>query len=168
MLCDVCHKIQATVHLTEVVNDQVVEMHICQACAQTKTEELPGQFNLSDFLGGLAGMDEVNFSKRLLKCPACGFSYEEFKKKGRLGCSRCYLTFKQQLLPLLKKIHRSVRHVGKSPKRSAKKSGPVGAIHELPLQRLRERLNQAIKLEEYEEAARLRDEIKKLETKNKE
>ena len=148
MVCDICQKNSATVHLTEIVNDKVVEMHICQACASLKAEELNGQFNISDFLGGLAGAEGLRANKPALKCKSCGFSYEEFKKKGRLGCSRCYSVFKQQLLPLLKKIHSSARHVGKIPGKAR-----PGVSLELDVEELRNRLSRAIKLEEYEEAA---------------
>jgi protein arginine kinase activator len=161
MICDICQKNSATVHLTEIVNDKVVEMHICQACASFKAEELNVQFNISDFLGGLAGTESLRADKQSLRCKSCGFSYEDFKKKGRLGCSRCYSVFKQQLLPLLKKIHSSARHVGKVPGKARQK-----VSLELDVQELRKRLMRAIKLEEYEEAASLRDKIRKLEKKN--
>jgi len=85
MLCDICHKNIATVHLTEIINDKVIEMHICQGCARNKTSELKQQLDISNFLGGLAAQDELPGEKRaLLKCSFCGLAYAEFKKKGRL------------------------------------------------------------------------------------
>ena len=156
MLCDICHKNIATVHLTEIINDKVVEMHICQKCAKEKAEQLQEQLSLSDLLGGLVELEEKK-EKAILRCLRCGLTYEEFKKKGRLGCANCYLTFKEKLFPLLKKIHGATRHIGKSPTSSKRK-----VSLEERLKELRERLERAVKLEEYEEAARLRDEIREL------
>ena len=158
MLCDICGKNKATVHLTEIINEKVVEMHICQACAQSKAEELNEQLNISDFLGGLVETGKFKKKESLVKCASCGLSYEEFKKKGRLGCGSCYVTFRQQLLTLLKKIHSSVSHAGKIPLGVHKRILPKAKNEEL-----RERLDRAIKLEDYEEAARLRDEIKRID-----
>lgn len=162
MLCDICHKNSATVHLTEIINDKIIEMHICQACAKSKTEELNEQLNMSDFLGGLVGVGEAKKEERLLKCSSCRLSYSEFKKKGKLGCNYCYVTFRRQLLSLLKKIHGSVRHIGKCPLHIDKKM-PI----EAKIKEVHERLERAIQLEEYEEAAGLRDEIKRLKRNKK-
>jgi len=156
MLCDVCHKNIATIHLTEIINDKVVEMHACQACAKLKAQELSEQLNISDFVGGLADIGAAKKKEQTLKCSFCGFTYLEFKKKGRLGCEVCYKDFRTQLLPLLKKIHSATRHMGKVPLDIRNK---VSA--QTKLEGLRKQLARAITLEEYEDAARLRDEIKK-------
>ncbi|MDD3296836.1 MAG: UvrB/UvrC motif-containing protein [Candidatus Omnitrophica bacterium] len=158
MLCDICHKSNATVHLTEIIDDKVVEMHICQKCAQSKAEELSSQPNIVDFLGGLTGLGRIEGNEKTLKCSACGLSYAEFKSKGRLGCEHCYSVFKQQLLPLLKKIHSSCAHYGKTPLGQDKLNSSQEYLKDLQAQ-----LKRAIKLEEYEDAARLRDKIKKIE-----
>jgi len=161
MLCDICHKNIATVHLTEIVNEKVEEMHICQKCAKDKTEEIKEQLNISDFLGGLAEIGGAKSEKSALKCSSCGLTYDDFRKKGKLGCQECYATFRDNLLPLLKKIHGSIQHNGKAPfilKREA------GEIHlDKKVKELRNRLEDAIKKEEYEEAARLRDQLKKID-----
>ncbi|MDD5584520.1 MAG: UvrB/UvrC motif-containing protein [Candidatus Omnitrophica bacterium] len=162
MLCDICHKNIATVHLTEIVNEKIAEMHICQPCAKTKTDEIKEQLNISDFLGGLTGIGQTKEKQEeiSLKCSSCGLTYGDFKKKGRFGCGQCYTSFKAVLLPLLKKIHGSTRHVGKTPlKRVIGK--PAEKISDL-----KTRLARAIQMEEYEEAAQLRDEIKNFENKN--
>lgn len=163
MVCDICNKTNATVHLTEIINDKVVEMHICQVCAQAKTNELNKHLNISGFLGSLADMVGSLPSERgLLRCPSCGLSYEDFKKTGRLGCGKCYETFRRFLLPLLKKIHSATTHTGKAPVSLDKKvSG------QLKVAELHQRLRRAIQLEEYEEAAKLRDQIKELGKKRK-
>ncbi|MDD4182719.1 MAG: UvrB/UvrC motif-containing protein [Candidatus Omnitrophica bacterium] len=159
MLCDICHKNIATVHLTEIINDKVVEMHICQNCTKIKTQELKDNLTIPELLTGLMDTAETPKKEISLKCPFCGLTYADFKKKARLGCGRCYSVFKVQILPLLKKIHGSLTYAGKSAVRAQKDSLP-GSVKEL-----KTRLERAVKLEEYEEAARLRDELKKLEQK---
>ena len=161
MLCDICHKNSATVHLTEIINDKVVEMHICQICAQDKAQEINEQLSISDFLGGLLDTGERKTKEQVLKCSSCGLSYTDFKKKGRLGCGRCYVTFKQFLMPLLKRIHSAVRHIGKAPS-NIERAAPAAVPRD---EQLRKVLERAIKLEEYEEAAKIRDQIKELEKK---
>jgi len=163
MICDICHKNNATVHLTEIINDKVVEMHICQVCAQEKASELNKHLNISGFLGSLADMvGGLPQERRLLKCPSCGFSYGDFKKKGRLGCGKCYETFHGLLLPLLKKIHSATTHTGKAPTSLDKRASGQMKVNDL-----HQRLRRAIQLEEYEEAAKLRDQIKELEKPRK-
>jgi protein arginine kinase activator len=161
MLCEICHKNNATVHLTEIINGKVVEMHICQFCAQAKTDQLNKNLDISGFLSSLAEMTGDFSQGEVLRCPFCGLTYAGFKKKGRLGCEKCYVTFRRQLLPLLKKIHSSTSHTGKIPASRGKEAfGPV------KLKELQERLRQAIQREEYEEAAKLRDRIKEIEKKS--
>lgn len=160
MFCDVCHKNSATVHLTEVINDKVMEMHLCQACAKLKAEDLKKQLSIADLVGGLVDIQGIASKELSVKCPFCGLTYSGFKKKGRLGCGQCYSTFKDKLLPILRKIHSSSHHTGKIPSSLGRKASGNAKLKEL-----QKKLEQAIKLEEYEEAARLRDKIKELEKK---
>ncbi|MCK4810410.1 MAG: UvrB/UvrC motif-containing protein [Candidatus Omnitrophica bacterium] len=162
MLCDLCHKNIATIHLTEIVGNKVVELHLCQECSNLKTEEFKDQLSFSDFLTGLVEKREPE-EKNFLSCPFCGLTFLEFKKKGRLGCGRCYETFKRKLLPLFKKIHGSVQHVGKSPQQIE----PM-FLFEKKMRELKDRLSRAVKLEEYEEAAKIRDQIREIEKKRDE
>ena len=162
MLCDLCNKNPATVHLTEIIDDQMKELHLCEDCAREKSAQMEQQFGLSDLLAGLTEFEkpakEVETEK--VKCGACGLSYADFKKIGRLGCSECYVSFKKYLGPLLKRIHGSNYHAGKSPTKIArvvKKGIDVGE--------LRFKLQKAIEMEAFEEAARIRDQIRDLERK---
>ena len=161
MICDLCNKADASVHLTEIVNNQIMELHLCQECAKKKAGDIQKQLSMADFLGGLVGSADETSKVQAAKivCPTCGLTYEDFKKKGRLGCSQCYTAFKQQLLPLLKKIHGAVQHMGKVPTRVEES----GNAREHKVKELRDRLARAIQMEEYEEAARLRDMIKDFE-----
>jgi len=167
MLCDICGKNPASVHLTEIIDNQVTELHLCEECARSKNLEMEQQFGLGDLLAGLAefnkgteGLESVK-----LKCPNCLLSYEDFKKIGKLGCSQCYLTFKRYLASLLKKIHGSNRHVGKAPVKLARLSSANSSNRKAILEELRQKLHKAVEAEAFEEAARIRDKIRELEKK---
>lgn len=156
MLCNVCNKKVATVHLTEIVDEKIVELHVCQDCAQSKDSLLKGHFDLASFLDAFADED-ANKEGPQAVCSHCGLSYHEFKKKSRLGCVDCYRVFRRFLLPLLKRIHGSDKHQGKTPKSC--QAAPVS----FKAEELKNELKRAVELEEYEKAASLRDQIKRLE-----
>ena len=161
MLCDICGKREATVHLTEVINNQMTKLHLCEECAREKGAEMEEHFGLANLLAGLADLGQPleTAKEKKLKCPSCGLAYEDFKKLGRLGCGQCYDTFKVHLAPLFKRIHGSDAHVGKVPC----KRGKVLKARKVNVEQLKKRLQRAVELEEFEEAAQLRDEIKKFE-----
>ena len=96
MQCDVCGKKKATVHLTEIVDEQMTEMHLCESCAREKSVQMEQQFGLADLLAGLAdfGAQVKDIEKVKIKCAGCGLTYEDFRKFGRLGCSECYASFR--------------------------------------------------------------------------
>jgi len=165
MKCDVCNANEATVHLTEIINGTVTKLHLCEKCARSKSQEMEEHFGLADLLSGLADLvpvvekkKEKTFPEVTVKCKTCGFTFQNFRKMGRLGCPVCYTTFRAQLNPLLKKIHGSEIHVGKVPTKKE-----VTRDKEALLAELKIRLEKAIKNEEFEEAARLRDQIRALE-----
>ena len=162
MLCDICGKRQATVHLTEIINDQMTKLHLCEECAKEKGAEMEEHFGLANLLAGLADLGQPleTAKEKKLKCPSCGMTYDDFKKSGKLGCGRCYETFKAYLVPLLKRIHGSDAHIGgKAPR----KRGKASKARKVNMEGLKKRLQRAVELEEFEEAAQLRDEIKKSE-----
>ncbi len=164
MLCDICGKNPATVHLTEIIDDQMSELHLCEECARQKSAQMEQQFGLSDLLAGLAEFEKPTTKETEsvgVKCTSCGLTYADFKRIGRLGCGECYNAFKKYLGPLLKRIHGSNQHVGKSPLK-------VGKVlkKKIDLQDLRYKLQKAIEVEAFEEAAKIRDQIKELEKKS--
>jgi protein arginine kinase activator len=165
MLCDVCGKNPATVHLTEIVDNAMNELHLCEECARKKSQDMEQNFGLGDLLGGMVDINksEKDPEAAKTKCPHCGLTYADFKKIGRLGCSECYIAFKKYLAPLLKRIHGSSQHVGKTPTKFAK-----GLKKKIDIQDLRSKLQRAVDQEQFEEAARLRDQIKELEKKAEE
>jgi protein arginine kinase activator len=157
MLCDECGKEPAKVHYKEMKDNQVAEFHLCEKCALAKGIQIPGKkhpFSIPNMLASMA--EEV--SSGVGSCGACGLSYKEFRDSGRLGCPRCYDAFKEQLKPLLRKIHGSNVHIGKSPQQS---QGVFERKREI--EALKVDLNRAIESEDFEKAAELRDKIRDLE-----
>jgi len=164
MLCDICGKKPATVHLTEIIDGQMNELHLCEDCAHQKSIQMEQQFGLSELLGGLAEFEKPSTDKEAAnpQCPKCGLTFADFKKIGKLGCADCYRAFHRYLAPLLKRIHGSSAHCGKTPHRESKVSKRKPDLKELRL-----RLQKAIELEAFEEAARIRDQIKEMEKETK-
>lgn len=162
MVCDLCNKNVATVHLTEIINDQMRELHLCEGCAREKGAEMEQHFGLQDMLAGLADMGEELGEETgdQLTCDVCGMTYHDFRKIGRLGCPACYDVFKKKLATVLRRIHGSTRHVGKIPARINQ-----DVSDKLRIQELKRKLQRSVEMEEFEEAARIRDEIRKLEKK---
>ncbi|HNX68804.1 MAG TPA: UvrB/UvrC motif-containing protein [Candidatus Omnitrophota bacterium] len=163
MICNVCGTKEATIHLTEIVNGQMAEVHICEACAEEKGTEFKTYFNFGDLLAGVPGLDKVLESsgkKTPLVCKGCGMTYEEFGKSGRLGCASCYAAFLKPLAVVIKQVQRASCHIGKKPSRITRE---VRSVHDLRL--LQEKLRQSVQSEKFEDAARLRDQIKQMEEK---
>lgn len=161
MLCQFCKKREATIHFTNVVGSHVEKIHICTDCADEKGFEYlkKSNFEKGDLLAGLMNL-AAQTGKRVqsnIQCPGCGRTYTAFRKTGKLGCSQCYEVFSEQLEQVLTSIHGHTRHVGKAPKRFTPRIDLSRRIIEL-----QNELKKVIELEEYEKAAKLRDEINSL------
>ena len=175
MTCDICGKKKATVHLTEIVDEQMSEMHLCEECARQKSSQMEQQFSLADLLAGLSDPNKAPASKEseksVLKCSRCGLPYEDFRKFGRLGCGECYASFKEHLTGLLRKIHGSNKYLGKTPsnyqenQEAPLKEGAVALLQSEDLADLKQQLKSAIGDEDFEKAAQIRDKIRNLEQK---
>lgn len=153
MKCQSCAK-AATVHLTDFVNGHKKELHLCEDCAEKQQLLKQQEVNLSSILQTVIGQHIGQLTDELgrLTCPACGVKYMEFKAEGRLGCPHDYQVFQTALEPLLQRIHRAIRHVGKKPRH-----GRIHAAHLKEIVELRRQLRTAVESEAYEEAARIRD-----------
>ena len=149
--CDVCEK-QATVHLTQIVNNKVHKVDLCEECAQAKGVTDPSGFSLADLLLKASLNPETGPSG--LSCEQCGFTQNDFKKHGRFGCPACYDSFKGMLDPMLDNMHKGTVHTGKVPRRALERKSLYDRLTKLELD-----LNDAVKAENYEQAARYRDEI---------
>jgi len=161
MICQVCGEREATFHFKEMINGEVEELHLCEICAKEKgldeTFFMPS-FSLSNLMAGLTEL-EIPLSEEIsVSCPHCGLSYEDIKRKGKIGCALCYQALREYLTPLLERIQGKVRHSGKVPRK-----GKVEDQGERRIYELRKELEKLVKKEEYERAAKLRDEIRRLE-----
>lgn len=161
--CTACQKAIATVVIMDLVNNTVTgSQHVCQACADQlgvstpKLQKFPADL-LEDLL---AVKSQRRPGKASEACPGCGMTPAEFRQKGRLGCPRCYEAFRTELVPLLQRIHEANAHTGRVPGVSA---SPPPPLDERSLSDVRRRLEDAVRGERYEEAARLRDELRHLE-----
>lgn len=162
MLCNRCGERQATVHYTQIVNGYKTELHLCQECAAAQGTFGFGepQFTLQDILGKLLE-NQFTFSPRFgldTRCSNCGRTYNDFRRLGQLGCSECYRHFAALINPLLRRLHGSDRHVGKVPGKVASELD-----NRRKIEQLRGELQEAVKMENYERAAQLRDIIRELE-----
>lgn len=162
MLCDDCKKRPASMLITKIVNDQKIEKHLCEQCAKKYGQivfTVDNNFSVHDFLKGIfnTGFGEGH-PEREVSCPQCGMSYRDFSRGGKIGCATCYTTFGDRLIPLLRRIHGASVHTGKVPHRSGKT-----LTAKRRLQRMRQELKNCVMHEEYEQAAKLRDEIKEIE-----
>ncbi len=160
MKCQFCSR-SATVHLTDIIDQHKNELHLCEACAR-QHHVWPDQqqgLDLPALLQLLLGQPvaPVTAEAARARCPQCGLSYGEFRQVGRLGCPHDYQAFRAELVPLLERLHRAARHVGKSPRRAPAAAGQAG------LAALYRRLHDAVAAEQYEAAARLRDRIRQKE-----
>lgn len=164
MLCQSCHKKQATLSYTEIKSGQARHKMLCEECAVSQGLLSPMEAaisGLSDLLTQL--MREITDSgtgQPETICSRCGLSYSQFQKTGRLGCPGCYKEFSGRLEPLILRIQQSDRHLGKSAKRPAEQPLPSGEQARL----LKRQLNAAVEKEEFELAASLRDRLKVLES----
>jgi len=135
------------------------KVNLCEACSKEKGVQDPTSFALADLLLGIGAAEEIEKGGPAKKCSVCSFTHADFKKTGRLGCSECYVTFAEGLGSLLKAMHKGTEHVGKLPERAQR----AMALSQR-MRALTENLQKAVADENYETAASLRDQIKRLES----
>jgi len=154
MKCDLCEK-EAVVHLTQVVNGEMKEIHLCEEHAIAQGIDLNSPISITDILMGLSAPQKNVVNELSLVCPRCGIAREEFRKTGRLGCPDCYKTFMAELTMAIKAMHQSGQHLGKIPAREGAQTRIKSKIAHL-----QQELDAAIAREDFEKAAVLRDQIK--------
>ena len=167
MQCQACKQHAATIHLTEINNGQRIETHLCENCAQKQGIAIKNQIPLNELLSTLLAVQADAKTGQLsladtdpdAACPACGMTLKQFAEKSLLGCPHDYQVFKEQLTPLIERAHAGhTKHKGKVPK-----TLPKSTKNQVELMNLQRQLDDAVKKEDYETAAKIRDRIKKLD-----
>ena len=171
MECSECKKRPASLYFTQIINGKKREIHVCETCAKQKGYMAYGDesYSLHDLLKGLFNFNssqlEMQQKQHLFKqeeeihCSKCNLSFKDFKRIGKFGCAQCYDTFVSKLDSIFRRVHSgNTRHSGKIPKRKG------GILHKKKeLEEYRKELQQLIEREEFEQAAIVRDKIKRLE-----
>lgn len=160
MLCQDCGKKEATVQLTREVDKQKVVLRLCAECAKKRGFRNPLEgvpFPLAEFLASMLSQAKTKKTDKEPEraCSVCGMSFSDFTEVGRLGCGNCYPTFRSQLDDLLRKVHGTTQHRGKFPHSRRGVMKPLWEEN-----KLHEELKRAIKEEDFERAAQLRDQLK--------
>ncbi len=160
MLCERCNAQPATVHMKQIANNEMTELHLCQSCAAEM--EIPISFDnifqgfLDSFFTSTGGKSAATPKNEV--CSQCGTTYQDFKNTGRLGCENCYMVFQNELSGIFKNVQGSFQHQGKFPKRAG-----VKLIAKREIDKLKLELARAIENEAFETAAALRDKIREME-----
>lgn len=166
MKCQNCGEYDANVEYTQIVNGEKLHLHLCSRCANDMNIGLNFDFGINDVFSSFFGdVDNLKVlpKENVLKCDVCGTTYDEFIKEGKLGCSNCYVVFEEKLDDVLKRFHGSNRHVrSKNVDEKVKFNNKKLTVKE-KIELLKKELSDCIKVENYEKAATIRDEIKKLE-----
>ncbi len=161
MYCEKCGKNIATTFIKKVINGVSTQKNLCAACAEGEGfGNLPFSNNsFANILSSMLGEYDARALKNTKRCECCSATFNDIAKRGKVGCSECYATFAEELLPYLKRLHGNVNHIGKVPNKS-----PLAvSTKEDKINALRNQLNSHIKNEEFEQAAKVRDEIRELE-----
>ena len=187
MLCDNCGKREANVRYSENINGMRKELNLCEECSKKlgigkMNFNMPIDFSsfFGDFMQDFATPEFMPLFNEMkaLKCDNCGSTFDDIVNTGKLGCANCYDVFEDRLDPIIKRIQSSNRHVGRIgkilDKKKEKRQRAKEDVKDIKdnsnneLQKLKDDLKLAIKEERYEDAAKLRDEIKKIEKDDKE
>ena len=159
MKCELCKENEAAVHLKHAFNGEVREVHLCNGCAEKKgfvAKLSPA--SLTDFLFGMEDQRKVETRSPEVSCPNCHMRRSDFRKTSRFGCGVCYQAFDEDLVPLLDEFQKGRKHVGKVP---------AGEKHAVELAALGKKLDEAIAVQNFEEAARIRDAMQDLKAGSK-
>jgi protein arginine kinase activator len=164
MKCDLCGEGEAVIHIQQISGNDEVELHLCEKCAALKgitAREDSVDFSITNLLTGLVDVRGISSESSARKvCPRCGMTVQRFKKGGKLGCNECYTVFQKEVNRIIEKMYGRTQHRGKYPKRLM-----AYKTFLIDIEELKRKLDRAVKEEDYEEAARLRDQIKELENR---
>ncbi len=164
MKCSKCGVNNATTHIRSIVNGVLTEKYLCEHCAAEEDYKLSADNGIADMLASMFGGVLREPKRQAKRCPVCRATFGDIANSGKVGCATCYSTFKEELLPYLKRVHGSTKHIGAVPT-----EGPFENPQKtVTPQELRTQLNRLVAEEKYEQAAVIRDKIKELEAKGNE
>lgn len=160
--CELCGKNDAAIHVQQIMGSEIIDLHLCEACARTRGitgERESLDLSISELLTGLLNItSEVKSDIEKKVCPQCGLTYKDFQKDGKLGCAECIQTFRKEIYALLENIAGTHQHSGKYPTKLTEFKRLL-----IDKEQIKQKLRDAIKNEDYEAAAILRDKIHELE-----
>ncbi|MBQ6019555.1 MAG: UvrB/UvrC motif-containing protein [Clostridia bacterium] len=169
MLCQNCRRNEASTHIRRIVNGTAAEYHLCPECADKLgyASPLGGLGNgLGELFGSFLGDIPISrLSNRVIRCEKCGCSFDDIVKSGKVGCADCYELYYDKLLPSLRKIHGQTAHVGKKPRTAAETPQKTAAAPDKTAE-LKQKLAEAVENQNFELAAVLRDEIRRMEAED--
>ncbi len=160
--CELCGKNDAVIHVQQIMGSEIIDIHLCEKCAKNRgitAEKTSLDLSISELLTGLLNItSEVKSEIEKKVCPSCGLTYKEFQKEGKLGCPECVQLFRKEIYAILDNISGTHQHTGRYP--SKLKEFKMLLIDK---EQMKQQLKDAIKNEDYEAAAVLRDKIHDLE-----
>lgn len=166
MLCEECKTNEASYTISVMVGGEITTRHLCGDCmAKMNMDIASGNIKslLSTILSAITGDTAPGSAEKDVICPRCGMTLSEFTRTGHLGCPKCYEAFREQLQPMLLQIHGRVQHAGRQPLSTAEEQRKRSATELLQRQ-----MEQAVALEDFETAAKLRDQIRALSVSGEE
>ena len=161
MKCEHCNQNEATFFYEENINGQKRQLHLCAECAakiQGELPKFPSFYTEHDLFGSLFGLSAAKSSSKT--CQGCGATWQKLRERGKAFCPQCYEAFREELQPTLRQLHGNVTHVGRAPAEETAKNEKRNR-----LSALKAALEEAVKSENFEEAAKLRDEIRAMSEK---
>jgi protein arginine kinase activator len=161
MKCEICNKKEAVIHVQQIMGSSVYELHLCEDCAKAKGIAAKNddiKLSLQDLLLGLVDFRSEGQKNEASSCPSCGMTYIDFRKGGRVGCTGCFAAFQKDIASVFGGKKKTILHAGKYPEK-------LRVLKTLLIDReeLKLKLDEAVKQENYEVAAALRDRIEQLE-----
>ena len=166
VLCEECKTNEASYTISVMVGGEITTRHLCGDCmAKMNMDSASGNIKslLSTILSAITGDTAPGSVEKDVTCPRCGMTLSEFTRTGHLGCPKCYEAFREQLQPMLLQIHGRVQHAGRQPLSTAEEQRKRSATEQLQRQ-----MEQAVALEDFETAAKLRDQIRALSVSGEE
>lgn len=171
MKCNKCKVKNATTRVKRIVNGEYEEYMLCADCAHEMGFSNVFDMELPDMFGGLmkslfGALPERTSATR---CPLCSSTFGDIQNTGKVGCAKCYEIFESQLMHSIKRIHSNTAHCGKTPeeiyeeKEEGAKPQTLEYTKEDMIKELKEKLQEAVKVQNFEEAVELRDKIRELE-----